>query len=129
MQGSCLCGGCVFEFLGESGTINKCHCTQCRKVSGTASNAVLWIEPNQLRWLKGEDKIKRFDTPSGWQSVFCGDCGSPLPRNIDDEVWIVPAGVLDEDLDTPIRQHIFMESKPSWEVIGDEAPQYQQGPV
>ena len=63
----------------------------------------------------------------GWQSVFCGVCGSPLPRLITGEEWIVPAGVLDEDVEVAVRAHIFVENKPAWEIIGDDAPQYQQG--
>ena len=128
MQGSCLCGKCVFEIRGDPGLINKCHCTKCRKVSGTASNAVFWIEPGCLTWISGEDLKKAFTMPNGWQSVFCQECGSPLPRYIEDEEWIVPAGVLDENPDTSVLQHIWVQEKPSWEIIGDDAPQYMQAP-
>ena len=128
IRGSCLCGTCVFEFSGDPGTINKCHCSKCQKVSGTASNAVLWIEPENLRWLKGEASVRTYTMPDGWRSVFCGECGSPLPRLIEDEEWIVPAGVLDADLKVNIRQHIFMDSNPAWEQVGDDAPRYRQGP-
>lgn len=129
MKGSCLCGSCVFEIHGDPGSINKCHCTKCRKISGTASNAVFWIEPEDLNWLEGESLVRTFSLPDGWSSVYCGNCGSPLPRYIEDEEeWVVPAGLMDEDVDVPIRQHIFMQNKPAWEVIGDDAPRYDTGP-
>ncbi|MCH7742001.1 MAG: GFA family protein [Proteobacteria bacterium] len=128
MKGSCLCGKCKFEIEGELGQINKCHCTKCRKVSGTGSNAVLWIEPNNLKWIGSEDYVKTHEMEDGWQSVFCRECGSPLPRLISAEAWIVPAGVLDEELEVVVRAHIYVENNPPWEVIGDDALQYQQVP-
>ena len=128
MKGRCLCGKCVFEIKGETGSINKCHCTKCRKVSGTGSNAVFWIEPDQLEWISGKDQVKSFVMPDGWESVFCQECGSPLPRYILHEEWIVPAGVMDENPQVKVRAHIFVENKPDWEIIGDDAPQFPQVP-
>jgi hypothetical protein len=129
MQGSCLCGKCIFEIKGETGLINKCHCTKCRKVSGTGSNAVFWVAPDCLKWVNGQDYAKSFVTPDGWSSNFCKECGSPLPRYIHDEEWIVPAGLIDGSPKTGILQHIWVQDKPDWEIIGDEAPQYQQVPT
>jgi len=128
MKGSCLCGKCKFEIEGDPGQINKCYCTKCRKVSGTGSNAVLWIEPDNLKWIGSEDYVKTHEMGDGWQSVFCRECGSPLPRLISGEEWIVPAGVLDVGVETVVRAHIYVENKPAWEVIGDDAPQYQDVP-
>jgi hypothetical protein len=93
-------------------------------VSGTASNAVFWIEPDALRWIAGEDAVRTHRLADGWESVFCGTCGSPLPRLIPDEEWIVPAGLMDEAADVGIRQHLFVDQLPAWEIIGDDAPRY-----
>jgi hypothetical protein len=41
-------------------------------------------------------------------------------------MWFVPAGLLDEDPNVGVRGHIWVGSNPSWEVIGDDAPQYQE---
>lgn len=64
----------------------------------------------------------------GWQSVFCIECGSPLPRYIEEKMWIVPAGLMDENPQIGVRGHVWVENKPHWEVIGDDAPQYLQVP-
>jgi hypothetical protein len=40
--------------------------------------------------------------------------------------WFVPAGLLDEDPGVGVRGHIWVSSKPSWEVIGDDAPQFPE---
>lgn len=129
MKGSCLCGKCIFEIPDNPGQINKCHCNKCRKLSGTASNAVFWLEPDELVWLLGVDVKKSFVMPDGWESVFCGECGSPLPRLIPNEEWIVPAGTIDGDVQSSIRAHIFVVNNPRWEVIGDDAPQFETVPT
>ncbi len=130
MKGSCLCGTCVFEIPDRPGPVNKCHCTRCRKQSGTGSNAVFWLESHELNWVTGTEVVRSFSMADGWESVFCGQCGSPLPRYIaDEQEWIVPAGLMDSDPGVAVRQHIFVANKPSWEVIGDSAPRIRRDPV
>ena len=43
-------------------------------------------------------------------------------------MWIVPAGLMDEDAQVGVRGHIWVENKPHWEVIGDDAPQFMTVP-
>lgn len=124
MKGSCLCGKCVFEVKGRIGPVGKCHCSKCRKVSGTGSNAVLWVRPENVLWISGQDKIKEISI-GRHGNAFCSECGSPLPHlNHEKTKWFVPAGLLDEDPGVGVRGHIWVSSKPSWEVIGDDAPQF-----
>ncbi len=127
MKGSCLCGTCQFEISGDTGPVGKCHCSKCRKVSGTGSNAVFWLKPEQIRWLQGQDNINTYTMPDGWGSVFCKTCGSPLPAEINENFLVAPAGLMDEDVEVGVRGHIFVQDKPHWEVIGDDAPQFLEG--
>lgn len=126
-KGSCLCGACQFQIEAETGSVGKCHCSKCRKVSGTGSNAVFWLNPDQLRWIQGEKHIKTYTMPDGWGSVFCGNCGSPLPVVINESFCVAPAGLMDDKVVVDFRGHIWFEDKPSWDVIGDDAPQFFQG--
>ena len=41
---SCLCGAVSFEIEGKIGPAGQCHCSKCRKVSGTDGNAVFSID-------------------------------------------------------------------------------------
>ena len=127
MKGSCLCGECVFELKGRISAVGKCHCSKCRKVSGTGSNAVHWARPDNVVWISGRENIKTYSKPDGWGPAFCSNCGSPLPHmNTDKTMWFVPAGLLDEDPEVGVRDHIWLSSKPTWDVIGDDAPQFQE---
>jgi hypothetical protein len=90
MKGSCFCGTCVFELKGRISAVGKCHCSKCRKVSGTGSNAVHWARPENVEWMSGEDNIKSFTRPDGWGTSFCNTCGSPLPTMAGDRsMWFV----------------------------------------
>jgi hypothetical protein len=126
MRGSCLCGGCVFELKGRISAVGKCHCSMCRKTSGTGSNAVHWARPENVEWVAGAELIKQFERANR-TIAFCRVCGSPLP-NMDKErtKWFVPAGLLDGDPQVGIRGHIWVSSKPSWKVTGDSAPQLDE---
>ena len=128
MKGSCLCGACVFELNGRIAAVGKCHCSKCRKVSGAGSNAVHWARKENVIFVAGAEHIKKYVRPDGWGTAFCSQCGSPLPNMSDDEtMWFVPAGLLDEDPGVAVRGHIHVASKPSWDVIGDSAPQFDEG--
>ena len=88
---------------------------------------MLWARPENVVWLSGQEKIKEIRI-GRHGNAFCGDCGSPLPRlDADKTKWFVPAGLLDEDPGVGVRGHIWVSSKPSWEVIGDDAPQFPEG--
>src|SRR3546814_4636919 len=60
LRGSCLCGEIRFEIDGKIGAAGQCHCSKCRKVSGTDGNAVFYASTAGFRWLAGEDLIERF---------------------------------------------------------------------
>jgi hypothetical protein len=126
LHGSCLCGGARFEIEGRWSAIGQCHCSKCRKVSGTASNAVLYTAAASLRWVAGEGLRRDFSLPSGWGTTFCGECGSPLPRlHPNGKIYFVPAGVLDDDPGVAVERHIFVGSKASWDAIAGDAPRFE----
>ncbi len=130
IRGSCLCGGVRYVIDGNVSPIGQCHCSRCRKVSGTASNAVLWTATGSLTWLGGEELIQRFVVPdtNQWTSAFCRLCGSPMPHpDVDGKIYFVPAGTLDDDPGSRgIAVHLHVNSKAPWEVIADSAPQHAQ---
>ena len=131
IRGSCLCQGVTFQVDGKISDIGYCHCSKCRKVSGANSNAVLITAAKSFIWLQGEDLVKVYEMSDGWASTFCSGCGSPLPMSgAEGKLYWVPVGALDDDPGVPVAQHIFVDSKASWEVIGDDAPQYpEEAPV
>lgn len=131
IKGSCLCGDIAFEIEGKTGPVGQCHCSKCRKVSGTDGNAVFYAPVDRFRWLSGRDKIRRYTVPGafGWTSNFCERCGSPAPHTDKGQnIYFVPAGLLDDDIGhRGYAAHIFVGSKAPWVVLTDDAPQFEEG--
>ncbi|MFQ3185746.1 GFA family protein [Marinomonas primoryensis] len=115
--GSCLCGAVKFELEGEFKKFFLCHCSRCRKTSGSAHCASLFAPGAQLKWLSGEEKLSFYrleDTK--FARTFCSVCGSNVPTDAKSRgLVVVPAGCLDTDVDITPQAHIFMDSKGNWD--------------
>ena len=63
LRGSCLCGGVRFEIQRAVGPFELCHCTRCRKVSGSAYVTWLGVRGEDFRFLQGVDLIATYERP------------------------------------------------------------------
>jgi hypothetical protein len=129
IRGSCLCGEVRFEYSRAVTHVGMCHCSLCRKVSGTASNATIVVPEADFKWISGEELRRVYTKPTGWKTTFCEKCGSPLPQTIRGAAafWI-PAGLLDDDPGLAIGGHIWVGSKAGWDEIAGDAPRFEEGP-
>jgi hypothetical protein len=129
ISGSCLCGGVKFEITRAIGPFELCHCSRCRKASGSAFDARLRMKRADLRLVQGRDLIETFElpvreSPPPYRTHFCRRCGSPVPDPIGDTPWLeVPAGLLDDDPRLRPDKHIFVDFKSPWFKIMDDLPQ------
>lgn len=129
MKGECLCGNVKFEILEEIRNFYQCHCSLCRKATGTSANTATFVQGNAFRWLSGESDIKSYKKPSGYRSDFCSACGSLVPNSLRDTgmVWI-PAGLLDEPVASKVSVHLHTESAAVWEQDSVECVRLDGGP-
>ena len=129
IRGSCLCGGVRFEIARAAGPFELCHCSKCRKVSGSAYRAGLLVEGKDFRMVEGRELIKTFEAPlveapPAYRQCFCGHCGCPVPIPAHGgAAWFVPAGLLDDDPNIKPDKHIYVEFKAPWDAISDPLPQ------
>lgn len=130
ISGSCLCGDVKFTCVDDFASFHLCHCVQCQKTTGAAHVANLFTKPDNLKWLQGEDKVKRFDAPGRTISVaFCETCGSPVPYlSTSDKAVIVPAGSLDGTPNIAPTDHIFWHERASWYEAGITAKKFDGFP-
>src|ERR1700704_1985316 len=86
LTGGCLCGGVRFEVSEPLVSAGYCHCSRCRRRTGTAASAQARLAPAALRILAGEELLGAYDPPGGgFSKVFCSSCGSALwSRDPDD---------------------------------------------
>lgn len=125
--GSCLCGAVTYEIHGDIGASYYCHCSRCRKTSGSAftSNAV--ISSKDFVVVAGESFLRSFISDEGISRVFCSNCGSPLVVSQGDQMRL-RLGSLDTVPATRPQAHLFTASKASWFDICDDLPQHAERP-
>src|SRR5215475_10587575 len=78
VAGSCLCGGVRFEVELPFTRAVYCHCSRCRKHSGTFGSIVGHVPRSQVHVLEGEELIRVYEPPGGRVKAFCSVCGSSL---------------------------------------------------
>lgn len=129
IRGQCLCGDVAFEISRPLPHFYQCHCSLCRKLSGSASDTATFLNKEQLAWVQGEDCIRRYQTATGYRSEFCGNCGSTVPALMDNgcQYWI-PAGLLTDTHDSRVVSHLFVDSKAHWDTICGDAEQHGEMP-
>jgi hypothetical protein len=124
VSGSCLCGAVRYAIDGRISPIALCHCSKCRKSTGSAFHAGALCRKTRFRWLAGEAAIGEYRTPSGYTRRFCRTCGSLVPMFQDDGEYVVlHAGALEQDPGSRPVHHIFVDSKAPWFEITDGVPQ------
>ncbi len=129
IRGQCLCGGVQFEIERAKGPFELCHCSRCRKVSGSAFMAGLGVRAEDFRFVCGRELIRSYEAPiveapPAYRVSFCGRCGSPVPDPPQGADWFeIPAGLLDDDPGLAPDKHIFVDRKSPWYTITDALPQ------
>jgi hypothetical protein len=129
LKGSCLCGAVRYEVIGEPKRFFYCHCSRCRKATGTGHASNLFVQPGMLNWVSGEGRIRAFKVPEAkrFTNQFCTTCGSRLPRQAKDtDMVMIPAGSLDDEPPITPQARIFSESRASWSCAGDTLPVYAE---
>lgn len=113
-KGSCLCRALTYEIEGEFEGVWFCHCSNCRKATGSAGNAILIVKRERFHWLTGEDHRTTYELRPTYSITRCKTCGTPLPAEEDETNIYLTAGTLDDPIDVGIRTHIFHGSRPDW---------------
>jgi hypothetical protein len=131
ITGTCLCKKVTYAIKGKLGIFQYCHCSRCRKFTGSAFASNLMVSPDDFRWLHGEDFVGRYklDGAKHFATSFCKHCGSSLPWLAQSgKAVIVPAGTLDEDPEIRPFQNIFCGSRAVWYEEPGSLPKYNELP-
>ena len=130
MTANCLCGGVAIEVTGKVGPLVHCHCSSCRKASGTAFSSNANVRRAYWRWVSGEDLIREFESSPGVYRAFCSRCGSPVYSrwDADPDMLRLRLGLVNEDPERRALAHYWVESKAPWFAITDAAAQFDEYP-
>lgn len=127
-QGSCLCGEVRFNITGEIQDIIHCHCSLCRKSSGTAYATNGFVAVSDLQFVSGAQNLGEFELRPGKKRHFCVRCASPIySSNSQDPRRVrLRLGVLDSDITERPISHNFVTSKANWENLDEDLPRYER---
>lgn len=125
INGSCLCKAVQFQLETSTLGIYQCHCSECRKITGSMANSSCLVPADHFTWLSGSSEVQSYIHSSGYRSDFCPHCGSPVPNEFSTHPYYwVPAGALENTSIPRVKAHLCISSKADWELLPREGEQY-----
>ncbi len=127
LWGGCACGACRLEVEDAFAYAMNCHCSACRRATGSAFKPFAGIERPRLRLTQGADALLIVGEAGGDHDMRCARCGSLLASVVRGGAWVhLPLGVLDEAPSLRPTHHIWVSSKAPWFEISDDLPQHAE---
>jgi len=132
--GGCLCGAVRYEITAPFRRANHCHCSRCRKHTGTSQASQGRVPAEGFQLTAGADRVRvyRPDDGAGMAKAFCATCGSSLFGGTwpDGPEVSVRLGTLDDDPGIRPQYHSYAASAPAWLPIPDDGlPRYDGPPL
>jgi hypothetical protein len=131
LNGSCLCGIVRYQVQSPWLRFMHCHCSRCRKATGSGHATNLFARPDRLTWTSGESLVVRYDLPTAvsFATCFCRQCGAPVPHlTRNGHAWVIPAGSLDDAPDFVPQSRIHWASRAPWSCESGELPTFEGAP-
>jgi len=129
VYGQCSCGSVAYRFTADKLIAYQCHCSICRKVTGSAFSTTLMAPERSFSWLRGEDLVSSYAKENGYRNNFCSRCGSPVPNKFRDyPLFNVPVGSIESGPPVEIAAQIFMGSRAHWDSSALGGRQYDEMP-
>jgi hypothetical protein len=126
LSGKCFCSAIHYAVPDEFRYAMNCHCSNCRRTTGSAFKPFAGIEREKFAVTQGQDGMLIYGSDKA-HDAHCRNCGSLLYSLVRDGAWVhVAMGTL---VDAPAirpQRHIFVGSKAPWFTITDDLPQHQE---
>jgi len=126
IKGHCECGTIRFEVTGEINDFSHCHCSQCRRLHGSAFATFAGVKKSEFSYLSGKQELAKYASSDSHQRVFCRNCGSNILVSLTDEPdeLYLSMSAIEGNPPCPEGYHIFVGSKAPWYEINDQLLQY-----
>ncbi len=126
LTGRCLCGGVEYTVKDEFSYALNCHCSNCRRATGSAFKPFGGIERHKLSVTHGEGSLLIYGDDTA-HDAHCKKCGSLLYSVVREGAYAhVTLGTLVDSPSIRPTAHIFVGSKAAWFTITDNLPQHQE---
>lgn len=125
LSGGCLCGAVRYSVDDAFRYAVNCHCSDCRRTTGSAFKPFAGIGSEHLTLTTGADNLLRYGGEAA-HDVHCRTCGSFLYSLLDNGARIhLAMGTLADAPSIRPSAHIFVGSKAPWYEITDDLPQFE----
>ena len=130
-KGSCLCGSIQFESDGGVTDIIHCHCSLCRKASGSAYATNGFINAEDIKLTDKNNTLTFYESSEGKRKYFCKTCGSPIYSSNSQSLkrLRLRLGILDTEISERPISHNFVTSKANWDDLDVELPRNEKHEV
>ncbi|QWL64957.1 GFA family protein [Aeromonas jandaei] len=129
LHASCFCGAIHLTLPDQFDYVGNCHCSECRKFSGSDYASVGGLDGSKVTVTQGEEALTRYRKSAETTLAFCRNCGSSLFSEKQSSGKInLRLGILDDVPTQSPNFHIFVGSKAPWHQIGDDCPQFETRP-
>lgn len=127
-KGSCLCGSIQFSLTGSVSDIIHCHCSLCRKASGSAFATNGFIDAKDLTLIDRDNSLTYYESTTGKRKYFCQTCGAPIySSNAQSPMrYRLRLGSVDSDIAERPSSHNFVTSKANWDNLDAVLPRYEK---
>jgi len=126
LTGGCYCGAVSFRVEDAFVYSSNCHCSNCRRTTGSAFKPFAGIEREKLEVANGADSVLIVGDDD-LNDTHCAVCGSLLFSVVRDGEFVhVALGSLVDAPSIRPTQHIFVGSKAPWFEISDDLPRFEQ---
>ena len=122
LRGSCLCGGVRFEVDAPLEVARYCHCTSCKKISGSIGTANARVASEAITVVAGQELLTTYQPPEGSAKTFCSVCGSNLFGGgwPEAEQVSLRLSAVDDAVDVRPQAHNYVRSAAPWETLPDD---------
>lgn len=129
VEGECNCGAVGFKVEANLSDVFVCHCSICRRSTGSGGIAVAVVANENFSWVKGQEQVSHWSKPGHeWHTYFCKICGTAVPGENDEKRMFLPVGTFTSGHENlRVAHHLFVNSMASWEEIGDAGSQHAEG--
>ena len=130
IKGSCFCGKNYYEVSNEFFEVMYCHCSNCRKLQGSAFSVYGATKAENFSWLNNPPNLVEFKSSAEVTRQFCGTCGSLMisTDSTEPDMIYLSLGTVDESSSILPEYHQFASSRVSWCKVQDDLPKYDTWP-
>ncbi|GAA6166101.1 GFA family protein [Pelagimonas sp. KU-00592-HH] len=131
LTGQCLCGAISFEADGEVPVMANCHCTDCRKATGSAYAALMFMKESDVK-ITGTTKTFQHNSDAGslMTKHFCENCGSPMFTQNSNRPGMIGlrAGTINEQQEFTPKANVYTSSVMAATILDENLPAFAKMP-